>query len=58
MLIYHTTCRMSTTFHQKEEKEMAKENEAIEIIAEGTNVEVQTESFGCCWTALIMIWGL
>jgi hypothetical protein len=33
---------------------MATENEALVIIEEGTDVEVQMEAFGCCWTAYLM----
>jgi len=32
---------------------MANENEALVIIEEGTDPEVQMEGLGCCWTAFI-----
>ena len=33
---------------------MATENEALVIIEEGTDVEVQMEGMRCCWTAYII----
>ena len=33
---------------------MATENEALVIIEEGTDVEVQMEGMSCCWTAYII----
>ena len=35
---------------------MAKENEALVIVEEGTDVEVQMEGFGCCWTSFVMFY--
>jgi hypothetical protein len=33
---------------------MTKENEALVIIEEGTDVEVQMEGFSCCWSSFII----
>jgi len=32
---------------------MAKENEALVIVEEGTDPEVQVEGLGCCWTTFV-----
>jgi hypothetical protein len=33
---------------------MTQENEALVIIVEGTDVEVQLEGLGCCWTSFMI----
>lgn len=34
---------------------MSKENEALVVIEEGSDVEVQAEGFGCCWTVYLIL---
>jgi hypothetical protein len=52
VLIYHNSCGKSKIIsNQKREGiTMAKENEALVVVEEGTDVEVQIEGLGCCYT--------